>query len=106
MGGFRTHSIKNKRTGRIIYPENSMGTDSEVPYLLIPENEETAIVKKIIDKLEQETRECTQQPLETTIFGKTVKITSEIKHSQFDRSLIEKVSGLGGALCTMVTVVI
>ena len=83
-----------------------MGTDSEVPYFIIPEKEDNDTVKILIDKLEQETKECTQQPLETTIFGKKIKVTSEIKHSQFDRSLIEKVSGLGGALCTMVIVVI
>ena len=32
-------------------------------------------------------------------------ITPEIKHSQLDRSLIEKISGLGGAICTMVITV-
>ena len=83
-----------------------MGTDSEVPWFLIPEKEETAIVKQIVDKMERETLECTQQPLETTIHGQTIKVSSEIKHTQFDRSLIEKISGLGGALCTMVIVVI
>lgn len=82
-----------------------MGTDSEVPYFILPHKEETEIVKLITDKLEYELREC-QQPLETTIFGKSVTIIPEIKHSQFDRSVIEKISGLGGALCTMVIITV
>ena len=78
-----------------------MGPETEIPYFLLPQKEDKNIVKIIVDKLEQELIEC-KQPLQITILGKSINITSEIKHSQFDRSLIEKVSGLGGAICTMV----
>ena len=33
--------------------------------------------------------------------GKNVPISCNIKHTQFDRAVIQKTSGLGGALCTM-----
>ena len=101
LGGIREHEIRNKKTGKIIFTEKSLGTDSEVPYFLIPAKEDYDVVQEITYRLEKEQRDCTQQPLEITVFGKKISVTCEIKHSQFDRSLIEKISGLGGALCTL-----
>ena len=101
LGGIREHEIKNKKTGETIYIEKSLGTDSEIPYFLIPSKEDEETVREITYRLEKEQRECTQQPLQIKVFGRSVTVYCEIKHSQFDRSLIEKISGLGGAICTL-----
>ena len=53
-----------------------MRTDSEFPYLIIHEKEETAIVKFLAEKLEQGTKECNEQPLDTIIFGLQSKTQS------------------------------
>ena len=86
----RVHSIRNKKTNEIIYKERSLGTDSEIPYFLLPHKEDDETVQKITDKLEQEQRECTNQPLQISVFGRTVTAHCEIKHTQLDRSLIKK----------------
>ena len=102
------HRIKTGK-GKIIHEEKSMGTDSEVPYFLIPERESTpGVVDTIVKLLEEDQRNCTKppEPIVIEVFGQKVTVTFEIKHTQFDRSLIEKISGLGGAVCTMVVLVV
>ena len=47
-------------------------TDSEVPYFIIPSKEDDETVQEITYKLEKDTRDCTQQPIEITVFGKKV----------------------------------
>ena len=102
------HWIKTGK-GKMIHEEKSMGTDSEVPYFLIPERESTpGVVDTIVNLLEEDQRNCTKppEPIVIEVFGQKVTVTFEIKHTQFDRSLIEKISGLGGAVCTMVVLVV
>ena len=100
FGGFRTHSISTIN-GRLLYEEKNLGPESEVPYFLIPDKESNEVVQEITTKLEQDLRDCREQPLQTTILGKDVSIKCNIKHTQFDRSLIQKVSKLGGAICNL-----
>ena len=104
LGGIREHEIRNKKTGKIIFTEKSLGTDSEVPYFIIPSKEDDETVQEITYRLEKEQRDVTQQPLEIIVFGKKISVHCQIKHSQFDRSLIEKISGLGALYVPFVLV--
>ena len=83
------------------YEEQNFEPESEVPYFLIADKESDPIVKEITKRLEQDLRDCRSQPLQATIHGKIVPISCNIKHTQFVRAVIQKTSGLGGALCTM-----
>ena len=90
-----------------MHEEKSLGTDSEIPYFLTPDNERTELVDEIVKVMEQDQRDCSdpEEPLFINVFGRKISVKFVIKHSQFDRSLIEKISGLGGAICTMVSIV-
>ena len=74
---------------------------------MIPDKERTELVDEIVKVMEQDQRDCTdpEEPLFINVFGRKNSVKFVIKHSQFDRSLIEKISGLGGAICTMVNTV-
>ena len=71
---------------------------------MIPDKERTELVDEIVKVMEQDQRDCSdpEEPLFINVFGRKISVKFVIKHSQFDRSLIEKISGLGGAICTMV----
>ena len=73
LGGIREHQIRNKKTGKIIFTEKSLGTDSEIPYFIIPSKEDDETVQEITYRLEKEQRAVTQQPLEITVFGKRIR---------------------------------
>ena len=108
LGGFRVRYIKlkgiNGEEDKIIYTEKNKGPASEIPWFLFANKEsDENVVDYMTEKMEEETLICQDpnQPLSTTILGKNVTFTCQLKHSQWDRSLIEKISGNGGAICKM-----
>ena len=64
------------------------GSDTEVPFFLIPWTEDHSINAKISQRVEKEKKEC-RHGIESTIFCVKMKIICEIKFSQFDQKVIQ-----------------
>ena len=58
------------------------------------------MVTKISEKIEEQVEFCANNELETTIFGKTVKIKTNIKMTQIDHKVRQMQCGGGGMFCT------
>ena len=106
LGGFRLISIHNS-DGEKLYEEESRGPESEFPWFLIPCNEADVNTQNIINEMALDINRCKEKDifdrpeLSVMIDGKEVRIETDLRWTQFDRSLIEKVSGMKGAICTL-----
>ena len=104
LGGFRVRYIyTGERKDKVLWKETNKGPDSIMPYFIIPDKESDDTVPIVTAKMETDIKEVMDKdnPLQIEIYNTSIPISCRIKHTHFDRSLIEKISGLGGALCTL-----
>ena len=98
LGGTAITSIKDGN-GKLEYEERSLGTDSEIPYFLIPHKEDHDTTKLCFEKMDAEVTFVNSNPIFTTIKGKNVEIRSKIKITQCDCKVVKEALGLNGAFC-------
>ena len=99
-GGVRIYKISGCND-TVIYEEESLNSDTEIPWFLVPGQEKRDLVKDIAQRMEEEAKDCCKKNLKITINGKTISVKVVIKLTQADGKVIKTVTGLGGAWCTM-----
>ena len=98
LAGTCITSIKDG-DGNSIFEEKSLGTDSEIPYFIIPHKEDHATTKLCFEKMDSEVTFVNSNSIHCMIKGKNVEIKSKIKITQCDCKVVKESLGLNGAFC-------
>ena len=99
-GGVRLYKISGCND-TVIYEEESLHSDTEIPWYLVPGQEKRELVTEIADRMEKEAKDLCKTDLKVTVNGKEISVKVVIKLTQADGKVIKTVTGLGGAFCTM-----
>ena len=99
-GGVRLFKISGCND-EIIYEEESLHSDTEMPWFLVPGQEKRQLVTEIAQKMEQEAKDVCKCNIKVIVNGKEISVKVILKLTQADGKVIKTVTGLGGAICTM-----
>lgn len=66
LGGMRLISVHNEKN-ELIYEEKSLGPDTEYPHYLIPGSESDDLLRKIIDKYQNEIKDVQNNPIQIKV---------------------------------------
>ena len=99
-GGIRLYRIKGCNDV-ILYEEESMHSDTEIPWYLVPGQEKRTLVEKLIKRMEKEAQKCCNCGLTISVKGKQISVKPVIRLTQGDGKVVKTITGLGGAFCTM-----
>ena len=99
-GGVRLYKISGCNN-TVIYEEDSLAADTEIPWFLVPGQEKRDLVKDIAQKMEDEAKKCCKTALKVIINGKEIAVKFILRLTQADGKVVKTVTGLGGAICTM-----
>ena len=99
-GGIRLFRILGCNDS-VIFEEESLHSDTEMPWFLVPGQEKKELVAKLIKRMEKEAKKCCESCLTITMKGKQITIKPIIRLTQADGKVVKTITGLGGAFCTM-----
>ena len=102
LGGYKVDTFQTNN-GHLIYKEFSQGPETLRPWFIVPSKETDEALDELCHMFESEILEAMEN-LTIKIGDKDYKVELEIKNLLFDTKLINYISGLHGAFCTMCTV--